>query len=290
MELQSNGELSSAASIKQDNGQMTAGQKIVKGPIASMACTTKGEIYEDNMSRVFLIAVDESGEQTKRIIRYQNAKAAGEVDTRKEQEIKRFIQNVVRAIQPYEVLNPYANKLHLPEDAHKIRRLNDLFISFVKMITVLNQYQRRKDDRGRLITEIEDLETAIAIMFESIVLKVDELDGSLRQFFESLKTFVAKKSRQYEFTRFEVREATGTGKTQQHHYISKLLELEYLQQYGFANRGFKYKIVHWDNYTALRERIKNHLMQQIEKLKAEHHGTPDRTPKQGVRQAETIEK
>jgi DNA primase len=296
-ELQSNGELSSAASIKQDNGQMTAGQKIVKGPIASMACTTKGEIYEDNMSRVFLIAVDESQEQTKRIIRYQNAKAAGEVDTRKEHEIKRFIQNVVRTIAAYEVLNPYANKLHLPEDAHKIRRLNDLFISFVKMITVLNQYQRKKDDRGRLITEIEDLETAIAIMFESIVLKVDELDGSLRQFFESLKTFVAKKSRQYEFTRFEVREATGTGKTQQHHYISKLLELEYLQQYGFANRGFKYKIVHWDNYTALRERIKQHLSKQIEALKnnktpsgCEHHGTPDRTPKQGVRQVETLEK
>lgn len=289
-ELQSNGELSSAASIKQDNGQMTAGQKIVKGPIASMACTTKGEIYEDNMSRVFLIAVDESQEQTKRIIRYQNGKAAGEVDTRKEQEIKRFIQNVVRTIQPYEVLNPYANKLHLPEDAHKIRRLNDLFISFVKMITVLNQYQRRKDDRGRLITEIEDLETAVEIMFESIVLKVDELDGSLRQFFENLKTFVAKKSRQYEFTRFEVREATGVGKTQQHDYISKLVHMEYLQQSGYPNRGFKYKIVHWDNYTALRERIKNHLMQQIEKLKAEHHRTPDRTPKEGVRQGETIEK
>jgi len=63
-ELQSNGELNSATSIKLDNGQITSGQKTVKGPIASMACTTRGEIYEDNMSRVFLIAVDESAEQT----------------------------------------------------------------------------------------------------------------------------------------------------------------------------------------------------------------------------------
>ena len=70
-ELQSNGELNSATSIKLESGQITSAQKTVKGPIASLACTTHGEIYEDNMSRVFLIAVDESMEQTKRIIEYQ---------------------------------------------------------------------------------------------------------------------------------------------------------------------------------------------------------------------------
>src|SRR5690606_27953157 len=131
-ELQSNGELNSATSIKLDNGQITSGQKTVKGPIASMACTTKGEIYEDNMSRVFLIAVDESHEQTKRIINYQNQKAAGEIDYRKEAEVRQFIQSLVRHLKPLEVVNPYANKIHLPEEAHKIRRLNELFQSFIK--------------------------------------------------------------------------------------------------------------------------------------------------------------
>ena len=82
-ELQSNGELNSATSIKLENGQITSGQKTVKGPIASLACTTRGEIYEDNMSRVFLIAVDESPEQTARIIEYQNRKAAGLIDSQK---------------------------------------------------------------------------------------------------------------------------------------------------------------------------------------------------------------
>ena len=267
-ELQSNGELNSATSSKLENGQIVAGQKTVKGPIASMACTTKGEIYEDNMSRCFLLAVDESAEQTKRIIYYQNEKAAGQIDQRKEQEVKRFIQNFIRELKPYEVLNPYANKIHLPEEAHNIRRLNDLFQSFVKMITILNQYQRKKDERHRLITEISDMETAIEIMFESIVLKVDELDGSLRQFYEKLKSHVEKKSKSYEFTRFEVREVTGLGKTQQHHYLNQLMALEYVQQHGYANRGFKYRIVHWDNYTALRERIKRNLQNQLTEIKA----------------------
>jgi DNA primase/energy-coupling factor transporter ATP-binding protein EcfA2 len=301
-ELQSNGELNSATSVKLENGQIVSGQKRVKGPIASLACTTQGEMYEDNMSRVFLIAVDESQEQTKRIIKYQNNKAAGEIDTRKEQDIKRFIQNMVRNMIPYEVINPYANQIQLPEEAHKIRRLNELFQSFVKMITVINQYQRSKDKKGRLITEPEDIETGIDIMFESIVLKVDELDGSLRQFYEQLKSYVGKKGRSFEFSRFEVREATGLGKTQQHHYINKLLELEYLQQYGFANRGFKYKIVYWDNYSSIREKIKRHLSLQLEQLKARiserqisknaTDRTPanaNRTPEQHLRPIELVE-
>lgn len=291
-ELQSNGELNSATSIKLENGHITSGQKTVKGPIASLACTTRGEIYEDNMSRVFLIAVDESAAQTRRIIEYQNRKAAGLIEGKKESEIKIFIQKLTSILQPCEVINPFASQLQLPEEAHKIRRLNDLFQSFVKMVTILNQHQRKRAPSpsgraggGALLTEIEDVETAIHIMFESIVLKVDELDGSLRQFYENLKAFIQKKGKQYEFTRFEIREATGVGKTQQHHYINQLVSLEYIQQNGFANRGFTYRIVHWDNHTALREKIKEHLTRQLETIKttantekAEHQRTPARTP------------
>ncbi|WP_341836423.1 hypothetical protein WJU16_00795 [Chitinophaga pollutisoli] len=41
-ELQSNGELNSATSIKLDDGRITSGQKTVRGPIGSLACTTRG--------------------------------------------------------------------------------------------------------------------------------------------------------------------------------------------------------------------------------------------------------
>lgn len=277
-ELQSNGEITSSTSIKLDNGQITAGQRTVKGPIASLACTTKGEIYEDNMSRVFLIAVNESEEQTQKIIEYQNQRAAGRIDKDQEKKVAQFIQHVVRELKPLEVINPFANEIRLPKEAHKIRRLNDLFQSFIKQLTLLHQYQRKKDERGRLITDIEDIKTAIAVMFDSIVLKVDELDGSLRQFFEKIKDFVNKKGKNYEFSRFEVKEITGLGKTQQHYYLSKLTELEYIQQYGFANRGFKYKIVYWDDYMALKARIKKHLDDQVEALVFSSNRTPKRTP------------
>ena len=284
-ELISGGELRSAVSVKNENGQISEGQKIVKGPVASLSCTTKGEIYEDNMSRVFLIAVDESPEQTRRIIAYQNQKAAGIIDRKKEHEIKHFLQNLVRILKPCEVINPFAGKITLPKEAHKIRRLNELFQGFIKIITVVNQYQRSKTSGGELRATLEDVETAIEIMFESIVLKVDELDGSLRQFFESLKAFIGKKGKDHEFNRFDAMAATGLKKSQLQVYLNKLIELEYICQHGFANRGYKYKISHWDDYTALRTRIKAHLREQLETIKNEEiklasgiDRKPDRKP------------
>ena len=271
-ELQSNGELNSATSIKLDNGQITSGQKTVRGPIASLACTTHGEIYEDNMSRVFLIAVDESTAQTKRIIEYQNCVAAGAINKEDEEKTKQFIQKFISILQPCKVINPFAQKIHLPEEAQKIRRLNDLFQSFVKMVTILNQYQRKQDERKRLITEIEDIETAVAVMFESIVLKVDELDGSLRQFYEQLKAYLQQQyngsHKTAEFSLREVRQSLKSSKMQVFRYFNDLQQLEYVKQNGgYANRGFTYKIMYWDDYAALRDRIKNNLNEQVNKLK-----------------------
>lgn len=265
-ELQSNEILTSSTSGKTESGQIRSEIRIVRGPIASLACTTHGELYEDNVSRCFVIAIDESREQTLKIIKYQNNKAAGLIDDKKEKQVCYFIQNCIRLLKPHEVINPYANKIRLPEEAHKIRRLNELFQSLVKQITLINQYQRKKDHSGRLITDKEDLLSACEIMFESIVLKVDELDGSMRQFYEKLKSFVDAKGRDYEFNRFEIRQATGISKTQQHQYMTRLVELEYIRQYGFANRGFKYKISCWDNMEALRERVRNSLEEQLQSL------------------------
>lgn len=265
-ELQSNEILITSTSVKDEHGRISGGERIVRGPIASISCTTKAEIYEDNISRCFVVAVDESKAQNLRVIEYQNNKSAGAIDGKKEEANREFLQNVIRLLQPLEVINPFANKIKLPEDAHKIRRLNELYQSFVRQITLLNQFQRKQDAHGRLITEKEDLKMACEILFESIVLKVDELDGSLRQFFERLKKYVEKLGEDYEFTRREVRQEMRVSEAQMRRYVNTLLQMEYLQQRGFANRGYRYKISYWDDNEQLRKRIKNGISEQLETI------------------------
>ncbi len=264
-ELQSNEILISSTSIKDSSGSISGGERIVRGPIASLSCTTKGETYEDNISRSFLIAVDESKEQTLKVIQYQNNQSAGLINKEEQNKIKAFVQNCIRLMQPYEVVNLYANKIKLPEEAHKIRRLNELYQCFVKQITLLNQYQRKRDKQGRLITEKEDLQIACDILFESIVLKVDELDGSLRQFFERLKEYI--KDKEQDFTQREIRQELNISKAQCSRYFGRLRAMEYItSRYSNNQRKVSYKIDYWDNYAKLRARIKDDLTNQIEQL------------------------
>jgi DNA primase len=261
-ELISNQRLSSSVSIKDKKGNIKSVKKEVKGVFSSLSATTKGEIYEDNMSRSFLLAVDESTAQTDKIISYQNKRIAGEINEKEQEKAKEKLQKILRALKVEEVQNPYATQIQLPENVHKKRRLNEMFQSIIKQITIINQYQRRTTN-GKIITEIEDVENAVEILFESIILKIDELDGSLRQFFEKLK----KKFKTDDFTRFEAMESTGFKKTQLQYYINQLVQLEYIKQYGHGNKGYKYKIFHFDDIQNVRKKLKDHFIQQIKALK-----------------------
>src|SRR5690554_2861525 len=111
-ELQSNDELRSSVSAKDtEYGSYRTQIRVVKGPISSMAATTKGAIYEDNLSRCFVIAVDESKEQTAKIIDYQNKNTTKKIKANQKDKIQTLLQNCIRLLKPMEVINPFASKM-----------------------------------------------------------------------------------------------------------------------------------------------------------------------------------
>lgn len=269
-ELQSAGNISSSITFKDKNGQLNSTVKTVRSRFASMLATTKAEIYFDNATRSLAIGVDESDEQTQAIIDYQNRKLAGLIEEKDEYATRVFLQNCIRALAPKEVINTYADKIKLPVEAKTLRRLNNHYQAFVKQITILHQYQRKTDQQGRLITEPEDLRIACNLLFDTIMIKVDDLDASLRQFFDSLKKYVSSKRTKEEdisFSQREIRLALHTSKTQCFRFFEELCRLEYLQKTGGqANRGFKYKIGYWDDMEKVRIRIKKNLQKQLKEL------------------------
>lgn len=175
----------------------------------------------------------------------------------------------MRTLKPYEVVNRFADKLMLPVEAKMLRRLNNHYQSFVTQITLLNQYQRSKDEQGRLITTVEDLEQACNIMFDAIMWKIDDMDSSLRQFFERLKNHIKKQNAtNQKFTVREIRQAFNLSSSQADRYIQDLKRLEYIEaSEGSANKGYKYKIAFWDDMAKVRQRIKAELISQISSIK-----------------------
>lgn len=268
-EMQSAKFLTSSTVVKDIFGNNRGRIKHVQAHFASLTTTTKAEVYYDNMSRSVILGVDESQEQTLRIIKIQNMKIAGLSNSEKEEEAKQLLRNSMRVLKSYEVVNPFADKLNLPLEAKMLRRLNSQFQNFVSQITILHQYQRKTDTKGRLISTKEDIAQAVDIFFSSIIIKVDELDKSTRQFFENLKAFVKsqKAGTSQKFTAREIRQGLNVSKTSAFRYMQLLQELEYIQAIeGSVNRGFKFMISYWDDMEKLKKKIKQELHKQLEQF------------------------
>lgn len=269
-EMQSAGYVSSSTIRKDAVGNLKSVIQEVNSKFASLSATTQAEVYFDNLSRSIVMGVDESESQTFRIIESQNNKTAGLFDEANAIKARELVQNCMRVLKPYDVVNRYANRIQLPVNAKMLRRLNSHFQDMVKQITLLNQYMRKQDEQGRLITEVEDLILATEIMFDSIMWKVDELDSSLRQFFDKLKAYLTKQPRgqQSSFLAREIRQALNIEKSQMHRYVQELQKLEYIQvSGGTSNRGYVYTVSYWDDITEIRQKVKADLMKQIEAIK-----------------------
>jgi hypothetical protein len=268
-EMQSAKFLTSSTVVKDIFGNNRGRMKQVQAHFASLTTTTKAEVYYDNMSRSIILGVDESQAQTMRIIQIQNRKITGKNNSENEEQARQLLRNVMRVLRSYEVINPYADRLMLPLEAKMLRRLNTQFQNFVSQITILHQYQRKLDDKNRLIATKEDLKLAVDIFFSSIIIKVDELDKSTRQFFENLKGYVKSQvnGSTHRFTHREIRQGLNISKTSAFRYMQLLQELEYIQTVeGSVNRGFKYIIGYWDNMEKLKSKIKKELHNQLEQF------------------------
>ncbi|MET3047443.1 CHC2 zinc finger domain-containing protein [Flavobacterium covae] len=281
-ELQSNEKLSSSVSQKNEQtGDIKTGEKYVFGPIASLVATTKFRMYEDNESRVFIIAIDESDAQTERVLTYMAKKASGEITNEMETKSKHILQNICYLLQPYHVKNQY--RLELPQNVKHRRRLTQMLHDFIAQVTLLNQFQRNvslpcgegQGGASFLVTEIEDLEIAVDLMFNSIVIKADELDGILRQFYENLKIYIEKKAKtlgkkpnDVDFTQREIRQFFNVSKTQMQRYFEELEQLEYITKTHVGKRNsYYYQIDFWDNIEKIRSEIRENLFQQIDMYK-----------------------
>jgi energy-coupling factor transporter ATP-binding protein EcfA2 len=261
-ELQSAGIFESSVASKDIYGNSKTISKIVHAKMSSLSATTKGELYYDNMTRSVILGVDESEAQTQRILDYHNNKLAGIIDPKQEGQAKQELRNMVRMLKQYPVKNPFAHLLQLPVESKMKRRLNSQFQDFICQVTLLHQYQRKVDNNGFLLVQKEDIRSAIELFFTPILLKVDDLDSSTRQFFEELKKYIGANNYKTKlFTQVEIRKALNKSKSRTCDYLSRLRDAGFIIIAGGTfNRGFQYKIEMWDELEALRKSIKEQLL------------------------------
>ena len=269
-ELQSKQRISKTLTIKDNKGNTKTIHLKVQGPVSVAGCTTQEQVYEDNANRSFLIYLDESKEQDKKVMHYQRLLAAGKISLEEEQQSKLFLQNVQRVLKPVKIINPFAEHLEIPEEIFKPRRTNAHYLGFIEAVTFYHQYQRTEqvnEDTGEVYIQstIEDIEIANDLMKDILLRKSDELNKATRTYFEYLKAWL-KSEEKTGFTLKEARQALNTTHGSQKRYMSILIENYFIKKTK-TKEGFIYEVSSYEDYSKLKDKVTTTLDNIIQQLK-----------------------
>lgn len=251
--LQSEGELTIASTGKEaSTGRLITQVYKVEGPVMIFLTTTAIKIDEELLNRCVVLTVDEDREQTKAIHQAQRRRQTleGFLSAQQHQYRLALHRNAQRLLRPLLVANPFAEQLTFLDDKTRTRRDHQKYLTLIRAVTLLHQYQRpirTIDHEGQAVEYIEvaleDVETANRLANEVLGRSVDELPPQTRRLLGLIDSMVTAACRQqdldradYRFSRRDVREHTGWGHTQLKVHLHRLEELEYLLVHR-ATRG-----------------------------------------------------
>lgn len=273
-ELQSKKKITKTVVHKDRKGTTKTIHLTVEGPVSVAGCTTRESIYEDNSNRSFLLYIDESAKQDKRIMDYQRLASAGRINEDEQVKAAQLLKNVQRVLKPIKVVNPYAMHLELPRSVFKPRRTNAHYLQFIEAITFYKQLQREKkydEQTGEeyIETTLEDIKEANELIREVLLRKSDLLNGACRQFFENLKTYLKKEGRTT-FTNAEVRRVLRINPSNQKRYMVQLQLAELVRKTkGDKRKGFGYEVADYHDYENTNRQIESLLQDTLRGLEVQ---------------------
>ncbi|MGH9608641.1 MAG: toprim domain-containing protein [Bryobacteraceae bacterium] len=259
--LQSEGVLTIASTGKDaTTGRLITHQYRVEGPVMLFLTTTAIDLDEELLNRCLVLTVDEDRAQTQAIHKKQREAQTieGLLARQEREEILRVHRNAQRLLKPLFVANPYAQELTFLDNRIRTRRDHMKYLTLIRSIALLHQYQRPRKTathRGQAVEYIEvtkdDIATANRLAHEVLGRSLDELPPQTQRLLLLTDEMVsAECERQkiertdFRFSRRDLRQHTKWGDTQLRVHLRRLEELEYLLvHHGGRGQSFVYELV-----------------------------------------------
>jgi hypothetical protein len=243
------------------SGRLVTHEYRVEGPVMILLTTTAVEVDEELLNRCIVLTVDEDREQTRAIHRLQRERQTleGLLAKRDRDHILAVHRNAQRLLRPVHVTNPFARELTFLDDQTRTRRDHLKYLTLIRSIALLHQYQRPTKNvshHGQAVQYIEatldDIAAANALAHEALGRSLDELAPQTRRLLMLIDEMVTESCKQlsverpdHRFSRRAVREFTGWGNTQLKLHLHRLEELEYLLLHrGGRGQSFVYELLY----------------------------------------------
>ncbi|MBL7959939.1 hypothetical protein JNL27_06815 [bacterium] len=233
-------------STDQKTGIKRTDEYRVEGPVVIIITTTNPEALDfETRNRFVILTIDESREQTRRILKKQREQESleGLVQSSAEEIIIRKHHNAQKLLKAsLKVVNPFSDALTYPDDKLLMRREQKKYLTLIKTIAFLHQYQREIKRMKTPHGEIEYIEVTLAdialankLAADVLGRSLDELSPHTRNLLNEIKTMIDELSKKQNkkpdeilFSRRDIREHTGWSYWQVYDHIKPLLEMEYL--------------------------------------------------------------
>jgi hypothetical protein len=241
--LQSDGKLVYEATEKDANGTMRNVVHEKEGPTVVVQTTTRIHLHHENETRVFPIHVDESPEQTERIVRgiLEQAEGGG-VGTEEREAIVGVWHDAIRLLEPAGVIVPFARRIRVPSSQVRIRRDVTQLLDVVRVIACLHQHSRTRDQHGRIIATEEDFRTALALVEGPLMKSWQALSPAEEKVMRAIRSLPEEK-RQTGFKRSDLAVEGVQPRTVQE-ALASLASTGYLERDGRGGSpGYSYTLV-----------------------------------------------
>jgi DNA primase catalytic core len=258
-EMLSGKELSRLVAVKDEKTGVMKSRSVKKPVIVSAVMSgTNNAINPENASRCFVIAADESREQTRRIHLSQRHKHSLERYAAKEKDMPEIIRThhaAQKMLKKVRVVNPFAHYLDFPDALMRTRRDHDRFMDLIACVCFVRQYQKvlrqaQQPDSGQSAIEyiecdMDDYKIAYEIMVQGVLSHtMGELPSGSLILYEEIRR-VAKEaatqrgisSTEVHFIQRDLRDKTGLGGEFIKKHLRVLVEYEYVQIASGKMRG-----------------------------------------------------
>lgn len=257
--LQSNQKISIATTRSNaQTGRMNVDEYTVEGPVSFFISTTNPDSLDpETRSRFLILTVDESHEHTQRIhqIKLMSNTVSGFHRSSIRQDHVKKHHNIHRVLKPLIPLFPDDIEIVFPHKHLQMRREFGKFISLVKSITLLFQYQRVtkefSDGSGYVLIDKQDVVLAIELGRDVFNRSIDDIAPPSRKLLDEICQLIDEKRSsttdnedELTFTRKELRERIHWSEAQVRKYLYPLVKLDYIKPTTGKNGSrYNYELV-----------------------------------------------
>jgi hypothetical protein len=260
-QMQSENKLSRNVVLKDPNtGELKTVKKVNKVQLVFMMTSTAMSVNRENLSRCIVMKMDDSREQTEKILAMQRHKSSYEGYLEEKHLVPKIIMKHIaaqRLLQRIRVFNPFEKYIKFPSFRSIARRGQPQFLGLIDSACLSRQMQKTPVEKTdhytgekELVYECDLTDYGIArklFIDGNLLQQDDDLSSGVISLYEQIRKMVKIRSdkeqlrpEEISFIQSEVRQVSQLSAIAIRKYIQILSDYEYLQVVGGRRHGTRY--------------------------------------------------